>query len=132
MYSIRNWFTRIWAGVSGRLFAVGVTDEQIVEILPTGWNGTIQTITLTGKRIKELAKTGFDYNDDGITFPYVLVTKGGKELDDNTTYTIPVCGATKAVKEEGNAQDSGIVGLDAAKAWFGQFETLSAKDIVWE
>ena len=120
------------AGVSGRLFAEGITDEQLVEILPTGWNGNIETITLTGARIKELAETGFDFNGDGNMFPYVLVTKGGKELDDNTTYTIPVCGATKAVKEEGNSQDSGVVGLEALEAWFGQFETLSAKDIVWE
>ena len=120
-------------GVSGRLFAVGVTDEQIVEILPTSWSNPIQTVTLTGKRIKELAETGFDfYNDGSVLFPYVLVTKGGKELDDNTTYTIPICGASEAVQTEGNLQDSGIVGLDAAKAWFSQFETLSPKDIVWE
>lgn len=120
-------------GVSGRLFAVDVTDEQIVEILPTSWSNTIKTVTLTGARIKELAKTGFDYYGDGsILFPYVLVTKGGKELDDNATYTIPICGASEAVQMEGNLQDSGVVGLEAARAWFGQFETLSAKDIVWE
>lgn len=120
-------------GVSGRLFAVGVTDEQIVEILPTSWSNTIKTVTLTGARIKELAETGYDYYNDGsVLFPYVLVTKDGEELDDNTTYTIPICGASDDVQAEGNLQDTGIVGLDAAKAWFGQFETLSAKDIVWE
>ena len=53
-------------------------------------------------------------------------------LDDNTTYTIPICGASEAVQAEGNMHDSGIVGLEAARAWFSQFETLSAKDIVWE
>ena len=117
-------------GVSGRLFAVDITDEQLVEILPTGWNNTIQTVTLTGARIKELAETGFDLH--GVLFPYVLVTKGGEELDDNTTYTIPICGASEDVQAEGNLQDSGVVGLEAAKTWFGQFETLSAKDIIWE
>ena len=120
-------------GVSGRLFPVGIADEQLVEILPTSWSATIKTVTLTGARIKELAKDGFDINNDGSTkFPYVLVTKGGMELDDNTAYTIPICGVSDAVQAEGSLQDSGIVGLDAAKAWFGQFETLSAKDIVWE
>ena len=120
-------------GVSGRLFAVGVTDEQIVEILPTSWSNTIKTVTLTGARIKELAETGYDYYNDGsVLFPYVLVTKDGEELDDNTTYTIPICGVSEDVEAEGNLQDTGIVGLDAAKAWFGQFETLNAKDIVWE
>lgn len=119
-------------GVSGCLFPLGVSDQEIVSILPTGWNGNIQTITLTGARIKELAQTGYDYNNDGNMFPYVLVTKGNMELDDNTTYTIPICGATDAVKEEGNIQDSGILGLDAARTYFSQFETLSAKDIKWE
>ena len=120
-------------GVSGRLFAVGISDEQIVEILPTSWNNTIQTVTLSGKRIKELAETGFDfYNDGSVMFPYVLVTKGGMELDDNTTYTIPICGVSDAVKEEGNWTETDIVGLEATEKWFGQFETLSAKDIVWE
>lgn len=105
-------------GVSGRLFPIKISDDQLVEILPTGWNSTFQTVTLTGKRIKEIAQEGFD--------------KGGMELDDNTTYTIPICGAVKAVFEEGNVQDSGVVGLEAAAEYFSQFETLSAKDIIWE
>ena len=120
------------AGVSGCLFPVPMTEQQIVSILPTGWRNNIETVTLTGARIKELAETGFDYNGDGITFPYVLVTKDGAELDDNTTYTIPICGVTEEVSTEGNLTDTGILGLDAAKAYFSQFETLSAKDIKWE
>ena len=117
-------------GVSGCLFPMAVGDQQLVSILPTGWNNNIQTVTLTGKRIKELAQTGYDFQ--GLVFPYVLVTKGGEELDDETTYTIPVCGVTDAVAEEGKLTDSGVLGLDAAKTYFSQFETLSAKDIVWE
>ena len=122
------------AGVSGHLFAgERIADEQLVEILPTSWSNEIKTVTLTGKRIKELAETGYDYKGDGsIMYPYLLVTKDGAELDDSTTYTIPICGASGAVKEEGNIQDSGVVGLEAAREWFGRFETLSAKDIIWE
>ena len=120
------------AGVSGCLFPVAMTDQQIVSILPTGWKNNIVTVTLTGQRIKELAQTGFDFSGDGKTFPYVLVTKAGAELDDNTTYTIPICGATEEVATEGSLTDTGILGLDAAKAYFSQFETLTAKDIKWE
>lgn len=120
-------------GVSGSLFPLPVTDEEIVSILPTGWRNNIQTLTLTGARIKELAETGYDYYGNGNTFPYVLLTRDGMELDDNTVYTIPVCGATDAVIEEGGGlQDSGVLGLDAAKNYLSQFEMLSAKDIVWE
>lgn len=119
-------------GVSGCLFALPVGDEEIVSILPTGWKKNIQTVTLTGARIKELAQTGYDKNGNGKVFPYVLVTKGGEELDDNKTYTIPICGVTEDVQNEGSLTDTGILGLDAARTYFSQFETLSANDIKWE
>lgn len=119
-------------GVSGSIYQVSIRDEEIVAILPTGWVGDIQTVTLTGARIKELAAYGYDRNGDGNTYPYNLVTKDGFEIDDDTTYTVAICGATQEVQTEGNMQDSGVVGLDAAKEYLGQFETLSKKDLVWE
>ena len=121
------------AGVSGCLFPVPMSDQQIVSILPTGWRSNIETVTLSGKRIKELSQSGLDYLGDGsLVFPYVLVTRDGEELDDDTTYTIPICGVSDAVSEEGNLQDTGILGLDAAHTYFSQFETFSAADIKWE
>lgn len=120
-------------GVSGCLFPLPVGDEELVSILPTGWRDDIQTLTLTGAQIKKLAAEGFDNYGNGNSFPYVLVTRGGMELDDTTTYTIPVCGVTDEIAEAaGGLQDSGVMGLDAARTYFSQFETLSAEDIVWE
>ena len=120
-------------GVSGCLFPLPVGDEELVSILPTGWRGNIETLTLTGAQIKKLAETGFDNYGNGDPFSYVLVTKGGMELDDNAIYTIPVCGVTNEIAEEaGGLQDSGVLGLEAARSYFSQFETLSTKDIVWE
>lgn len=119
-------------GVSGQIFALPVTDQEIVAILPTGWRNNIETYTLTGKRIKELQKTGFDRKGNGLLYPYLLVTKNGFTIDDNATYTVVICGATDAVKEEGNVQDTGILGLSAMEDYLSQFETLSTKDIVWE
>lgn len=119
-------------GVSGCLFPVPVCDQQIVSILPTGWAGKINMVTLSGARIKELAQTGFDWYGTGDTFPYVLVTKDGSDLDDTTEYTIPVCGVTDAVASEGNQFESDVLGLDAARSYFSGFDTLSAQDIRWE
>ena len=120
-------------GVSGALFALPVTDQEITSILPTGWNENIQTVTLTGARIKELAQTGYEVEKNGqtVAYPYVLETKGGAALEDDKTYTVVICGVTDAVAEEGGLTDTGVLGLDAAKAYFSQFETFSAKDIVW-
>ena len=119
-------------GVSGALFPMGVSDQEIVSIIPTGWTNNIQTVTLTGKRIKELIESGYERSDNSVSFPYVLVSKEGMEFEDDTVYTIVICGASDEVKEEGNIQDTGVLGLDAAKAYLSQFKTLSPKDIVWE
>lgn len=119
-------------GVSGCLFALPVSDEEIVSIAPTGWRNNIETVTLTGKRIKELAEKGYERSGNSVAFPYVLVTKEGAELDDAATYRVVICGATDEVKEEGNIQDSGVMGLTAAEEYLSQFETLSPEDVVWE
>ena len=120
-------------GVSGCLFPLPVGDEEITSIIPTGWRNNIETLTLTGAQIKELAAEGFDNYGNGNPFPYVLVTRGGMELDDSTTYTIPVCGVSDEIAEQaGGLQDSGVLGLDAARAYLSRFETLSANDINWE
>lgn len=119
-------------GVNGSLFKLPVTDAEITSILPTGWNENIQTVTFTGARIEELAKQGYNKNGNGFTYPYVLVTKDGNKLQDDRTYTVAICGATEEVQKEGKIKDTGILGLDAAKEYFGQFKTLSKKDIVWK
>lgn len=118
-------------GVSGALFALPATDQEITSVLPTGWRGNIKTVTLTGKRIKELAEQGYE-RKEGYVFPYELVTPEGMTIDDDTTYTVAVCGITDAVAEEGNKTDTGILGLDAIHEYLSQFETLSKKDISWE
>lgn len=119
-------------GVSGALFPLPVSDEEIVSIIPTGWRDNIETVTLTGKRIKELQKTGYERSDNNVAFPYVMVTKDGTKLDDDTTYKVVICGATDEVKKEGNIQNSGVMGLKAAQDYLSRFKKLSKKDIVWE
>lgn len=120
-------------GVSGRLFPGKISNQEITSILPTGWKGDIMTVTLSGKRIKELAENGYDFNGNGDTFPYVLVTKRNMELDDSAIYTIPICGVCEDVEKEGNIQDSGIWGLGAAESYFFNLgPSFSAEDIVWE
>ena len=117
-------------GVSGSLFALPVTDQEITSILPTGWRGNIKTVTLTGRRIRELAETGYDRG--GYLYPYELVKPKHLTLDDDTVYTVAICGVSDAVAEEGKLTDTGILGLTAAEEYFSQFETLSKKDIYWE
>ena len=121
-----------YEGVSGDLFALPLTDQEITSVLPTGWRGNIQTVTLTGQRIQELSKEGYDRNGDGRTFPYELVIPQGMKLEAEKTYTVVICGVTDEVAQEGNLTDTGILGLQAAQEFFAGYDTFSEKDIVWE
>lgn len=95
-------------GVSGALFPLPVSDQGLTSILPTGWRQNIQTVTLTGKRVKELAETGYDRSGDGEhSFPYALVTPEGFVIDDDAVYTVAIAGVTDEVAEEGDLTDTG-------------------------
>lgn len=117
-------------GVSGALFPLPTTDQEITTILPTGWNGHIKTVTLTGKRVREIAEAGYDRG--GMIFPYQLVTPEGMDIDDDTVYTVVICGASDEVAQEGKLTETDVLGLTAAQTYLSRFETLSKKDIRWE
>lgn len=113
-------------GVSGSLLPGKLAEEDIVAVLPTGWYGTIHTATLSGAQLRELAEQGFDLNGTGDTYPYAFVTKNNMELQNDQMYTAVLCGATKDVWDEGSFTDTGIVGLDAAKAYFQRAGEVSS------
>ncbi|MDD6233939.1 MAG: extracellular solute-binding protein [Lachnospiraceae bacterium] len=119
-------------GVSGELYPLPVTEQEITSILPTGWKGNIITVKLDGYTIKKLVESGYDRNGDGNTFPYELVMQEGFEIDDDTVYIVAVAGVTDEIAQKGGVTDTGICGLDAAKEYFNGFDTLSESDIIWE
>lgn len=109
-------------GISGYIMPLPLTDERIVSVIPTGWGDTIKTVTLNGKQIKEFAQNGYKIEKNGKTavFPYELFVKGGKELSDETEYTVMVCGADEELSTAGNIRDSGVQGLQAFKDFFNK------------
>lgn len=119
-------------GVSGELFPLPVSDQELTSILPTGWRGNIQTVTLTGARIKEMAETGYDCGDCGVFFPYELVKPDSLTLRNEKTYTVAIAGVTEQVAAEGRLTDTGILGLTAAQEYLSQFKTFSRANICWE
>ena len=111
------------AGVNGKLYAQDITESDLCTILPTSWYGTIQTVELTGKEIRKLYEEGYDAAGTGNTYPYVLVKE--EELKDSKIYQVAICGADEKLMRN----DSGIVGMDAAKEFFSKFKTLSEADV---
>lgn len=75
------------AGVNGKLYAERINSDIASTICPS-FDGEYAVLTMTGAEAKALAKTGFDKEGDGDPFPYVLVTRGERELDDFTSYQV--------------------------------------------
>ncbi len=124
------------AGISGYMMPLPLTDERIVSVIPTGWNNTIRTLTLTGSQVKEYAEKGYTIEAGGkkAVFPYELIVKGGKELVDDAEYTVVVCGADEELSTAGNIQDGGVQGLKAFKDFFdGRGNPpMSEKLLIWD
>ena len=112
------------------MYAKELTVDDLSAIIPTGWSRTIQTVSLTGKQIRDLYKEGYDAVGTGNNYPYVLVSP--VELEDEKPYQVAVSGISEKLASEVEVTDSGIVGLDAAKEFFGQFKTLSEADAEWK
>ena len=116
-------------GVAAKLYAKDITDYDLSVILPTGWNRTIQTVSLTGQQISGLLASGYDAYGNGKGYPYVLVSPVQPEADK--TYQVAICGVSDQLAAETTVTDSGVVGMDAAKAFFGAYTTISRADTAW-
>ena len=47
------------------------------------------------------------------------------------TYQVAICGVSDQLAAETTVTDSGVVGMDAAKAFFGAYTTISRADTAW-
>ena len=74
------------SSVSGKLYRGKIDTEVALTVCPDA-DGKYALMTMTGAQAKELARAGLD-TGDGRPFPYVLVTRGGGELEDDGTYQV--------------------------------------------
>lgn len=79
--------TALRACVTGRLYQGGINTEIVSTILPA-YSGEYAAAEAAGAEIKALAQSGFDAAGDGKGFPYVLVTRGDRELEDDAVYRV--------------------------------------------
>lgn len=94
-------------------------------------NETISVLTLTGAEIKELQSEGFDFNQNGNPYKYLLVTKGGLELEDNKVYRLAA--GTEELSQT-MCEEAEIIEISsetAIKEYISQLGTFNAADIVW-
>ena len=79
--------------------------------------------------LSDLLATGYDAYGNGKGYPYVLVSPVQPEA--GKTYQVAICGVSDQLAAETTVTDSGVVGMDAAKAFFGAYTTISRADTAW-
>ena len=112
------------------MYAKDITVDDLSAMIPTGWTRTIQTVSLTGKQIRDLYKEGYDAVGTGNNYPYVMASP--VQLEDEKSYQVAISGISEKLASEVEVTDSRVVGLDAAKEFFWQFKTLSEADAEWK
>lgn len=117
-------------GVGWYLWADKIDTERINMIRPS--NTTISVLTLTGAEIKELQSGGFDYNQNGNPYEYLLVVKDSVELDDDEIYRLAVGTEELSETMQAKAETVEISAENAIKEYIMELGTFSAADIIWK
>lgn len=121
-----------FCGVNGKLFEGNVAEDDFVIFIPTGWYDTIHTAELTGSEIRELYQKGYSLYWDDVIYPYILMVRDGKELEDDKIYKTVLCGEPEELEDAGRIEDTGISGLEAAKTYLQKKGEISADTLEWK
>lgn len=121
------------AGVSGKLYKGSINVEVVATIVPA-YDGEYAILTMTGAQARELETAGFDAEGDGNPFSYVLVTRGGGELDDDVTYQVvfPMQGYTEEIGQTYNARVEKGSLRTFLRDWLTEQKSVSPDGNPWE
>lgn len=118
-------------GVAWYLWSGKVNDNKINLIVSPG-NASVAVLELTGGEIRQMQQDGFDANRNGNPYPYVLVTRGGGELEPDGVYRLAIAEneLPDAMRERAAVMD--ISAKAAIQDYVRALGTFGASDIVWE
>lgn len=119
--------------ITGKLYQDRINVEVANTLLP-GTDGEYAMMTMTGAQAKELASVGYELDGAAEPFPYVLVSRGGVELEDDKTYQVVFLmkGYTEEVGQRYDVRvETGSL-RDFLRAWLEEQGTVSPDGNVWE
>ncbi len=121
------------SSVTGKLYAGKINDEIINTICPSN-EGGYAIMSMTGAQAKQLAQEGFDADGNGNPYPYILVTRGDKELVDSEVYAVAFLnkGYTEKVSQKNLAEIHDGSLLDFLRIWLVEQKRVSPDGNPWE
>lgn len=118
-------------GVAWYLWSGKVGNDNINMIITSG-NESVAVLELTGGEIKQMQRDGFDANQNGDPYSYVLVTKDGMELDDDMVYRLAITENELPETMRERAEVLDVSSKIAIQDYVRALGTFGASDIVWE
>ena len=116
-------------GVAAKLYAKDITDYDLSVILPTGWNRTIQTVSLTGQQIStRLLLVTMPITGKGTR---VLVSPVQPEAGKTYQAASAVRGATKVGCAENHLSQTAVWWVWMLRASLRTYTTISRADTAW-
>lgn len=107
-----------------------VNAEIINTIRPNG--NTISVLELTGAEIREMQAAGYDRNQNGKPYEYLLFTRNDMELEDDTVYRLAIATAELQEDRKEMARETEISPEKAIADYVTELGTFGAEDIVWK
>lgn len=125
--------TELRSGITGKLYAGPISTEVAATICP-GVDGSYCVMSMTGAQAKELARAGFDAAGNGNPFPYLLVARGDRELEDSETYQIAFLaqGYTQETADTYGAEVRTASLRSILREWLENEKTVSPEGNPWE
>lgn len=116
-------------GVNGCLWKGDATEGILCTICPTGWSDKIPVATMTGAEINALYEKGYKRHEEAPSYPYLLMTADGSEIDESKTYKVAIAGYLEEDFKEGTLQETEIIGLDSLMEYAAKCKEIN-KDTV--
>ena len=116
-------------GIGWYLYASDLDMARINMVAPN--TQTISVLELTGAEIKALVQGGFDADENGDPYPYVLVTKDGAEPEDGKVYRLafPTGSVTGHEETEEILQ---ITPQEALGTYTSSLGSFGSREISWK
>ena len=121
------------AGITGKLYK-GKINMDVASTICPWYDGEYALMTMTGAQAKELAKAGLCVEGGQEPYPYLLVTKGGAELEDDAVCQVAFLaqGYTEEMAETFSAQVCTGSLREFLRAWLEEKKTVSPDSNPWE
>ena len=124
--------TALRACATGKLYRGKINTDIAASISPT-YDGQYAMMTMTGAQAKQLAQAGFEAEGCAAPFPYLLVVKGGGELEDGKTYQVAFLmnGYTEQTAQTYRAQVKEGSLQEFLRTWLTEQKTVSPDGNPW-